>query len=116
MQGNDTANIGQTDACAFEFTLRMETLEYAKQPVDIVHVKPHTIVLDKKDIFTSILPASYLDLGTGTEYRTPAVFILSPTTFRPDINKSRHSPYRYHLVGKGDSVPFPCAEFLDHGH
>jgi hypothetical protein len=44
----------------------METLEYAKQPIYIVHVKPHTIVSDKKDIFTSILPASYLDLGTGT--------------------------------------------------
>jgi hypothetical protein len=32
----------------------------------MVHVKPHAIVLDKKDIFTSILPAPYLDLGVGT--------------------------------------------------
>ena len=66
MQGNDTANIGQTDACTLKFLLWMETLEHAEEPVDMVHVKTHTIVLDKKDIFTSILPASYLDLGAGT--------------------------------------------------
>jgi hypothetical protein len=66
MQGNDTTNIGQTDACTLKFLLWMETLEHAEEPVDKVHVKPHAIVSDKKDIFTSILPASYLDLGAGT--------------------------------------------------
>src|ERR1700690_2074587 len=66
MQGNDATNIGQTDACTLKFLLWMEPLEHAKEPVDMVHVKPHPIVLDKKDIFTSILPASYLDFGPGT--------------------------------------------------
>ena len=42
----------------------MKTLEYAEEPVDLVHVKPHSFVLDKKDIFTSIPSASYLDFDT----------------------------------------------------
>jgi len=80
MQGNDTANIGQTDACTFEFPLWMETLEHAEEPVDMVHVKPHAIVSDKKDIFTSILPASYLDLVAGTN--TCGLLLLSSDTSR----------------------------------
>ena len=66
LHGNDTANFGQTDACALAFLLCMEKLEYAKVPVDKVRVKPYTIVFDNKDIFTPSFLNSYLDLGAET--------------------------------------------------
>ena len=64
--GNDTANIDQPNTRVFEFVLCMNTLENAKVRVDIVHVESYTIFFDNKDIFTSIVPASYQDLGAGT--------------------------------------------------
>ena len=100
MQGNDTANIGQTDACAFKFLLWMEPLENAKEPVDKVHVKPHAIVSDKKDIFTSILPASYLDFGAGTR-------ACEFDGIRDEIGK-HELQQRLITTDNGQLTKFPC--------
>lgn len=64
MQANYALNIDQTCARAFEFTLQMKTLEYAEEPVVMIHVKPHSIVINEKDMFTSIHSKSYLDFDT----------------------------------------------------
>jgi hypothetical protein len=82
----------------------MEPLENAKEPVDKVHVKPHAIVSDKKDIFTSILPASYLDLGAGRRVRvnlTALEMRLKSTSFSSDSSPwTTGSSASFHVMSR----------------
>ena len=86
MQGNYATYICQADARAFKFGLWMETLEYPKEPVDIIHVKPCAIVLMKKiSSFPSFLQAISISAwGRLLVNLTALDMILTTTSFSSD--------------------------------
>ena len=59
---HDSANIGETDARALEFRLRMEALEYSKELVDILHVEADSVVTDEERVFACRRVAEGSDL------------------------------------------------------
>jgi hypothetical protein len=67
--GYDAPDIRQPDPRTFEFIPMVQAMEYAEQFLRVVHVKPYTVVLDKKEEFVFPLGAADLDFRTGTSAR-----------------------------------------------
>src|SRR5208283_145557 len=69
MAGYNALHIRKSNACAFKFGLRMETLEYTEEFIRIFHIKSCAVVFDKKDKFFLVLFISNPDFSTGTDTR-----------------------------------------------
>jgi len=55
---DDTLHNGQAHARAFVLLGAVQSLKHVKEFADVSHIKAHTVVLDKIDAFSSILPAA----------------------------------------------------------
>jgi hypothetical protein len=65
MSGNDSEDMGQTNAGAFKIILAMKPLKQSEQIVIVLHVETDTIVSDRKNVRVCILCAGDGDLRSG---------------------------------------------------
>jgi hypothetical protein len=60
MAADDTLDIGQSNAGAFELVGVVQPLKNAKQLIGVLHIEAHAIIADKKDLF-AVVPGMAAD-------------------------------------------------------
>jgi hypothetical protein len=63
MAGNNTLHIGKANTSAFKFRLSMETLEYAEEPIHVLHVESYAVVRDGAGVLIILIFASDPDFS-----------------------------------------------------